>query len=49
MLEYGIIKPAASPWASNGVLVKKDGSLRFYVDYLQLNSMTTNWIATHYR
>lgn len=41
LLENGFIEPAASPWASNVVLVrKKDGSYRMCVDYRQLNSIT---------
>ena len=41
MLRHNIIEPAASPWCSNVVLVKKaDGGLRFCIDYRQLNELT---------
>jgi len=41
VLQNGFVEPAASPWASNVVLVrKKDRSFRLYVDYRQLNSVT---------
>jgi len=41
MMKHGITEPAASPWASNVVLVrKKDGTLQFFVDYRQLNQIT---------
>ena len=41
MLTNDVCEPSFSPWASNVVLVKKsDGTLRFCIDYRQLNNLT---------
>ena len=41
MLDKGVIQPSDSPWSSPIVLAKKkDGSVRFCIDFRKVNSVT---------
>ena len=40
MHHEGVFEPLASPWTAPIVLVKKDGTTRFCVDYRKLNEVT---------
>ena len=41
LLSKGFIRPSTSPWGAPVLFVKKkDGSLRLYIDYRQLNRVT---------
>ena len=41
MLQQEIVRPSCSPWASLAVIVeKKDGTLRFCIDFWKLNDVT---------
>ena len=41
LLDKGYIRPSVSPWGAPVLFVKKkDGSMRLYIDYQELNRVT---------
>ena len=45
LLEQDIIEPSMSPWSSPVILViKKDGSIRFVIDYRKVNELTKGYV-----
>ena len=40
LIEKGFVRPSISPWGAPVLFVKKDGSMRLYVDYRELNKVT---------
>jgi hypothetical protein len=40
MQRHGVIKESYSPWSSPIILVRKNGSLHFHIDYRKVNDVT---------
>ena len=40
ILDKGYIRPSISPWGAPILFVKKDGTLRLYIDYRKLKKVT---------